>query len=741
VLVGGPGEVLSQPITVTARDGLGRPLAGVALRWEAVGQGARVLAPEGETDAGGVAEARWLLGVDAAELQVLRITARMAGQETRRLVHARAVAHVVSRLGAVSDAPAILRLGDSLKLDVTAVDPFGNPFPAPSFIAQSSDTSISQVAGSTLVGGPLRGHTWVRLSSAGVTDSFPVEVVQHVAAIAPVSDTLHFTAIGAVLPLSYTIRDDRGLLVRDTTAAMTVSDPSVAVLTQQEVRSVASGTTHVSISIGSARSSVAVQVRQQIASLALSPDTMSFTALMDTISGAIVAHDSLGYLVQDPQLQVTISDPRVAHLDSPMVVQALAPGSAILQVSDPVTAHVAQAVIQVRQTPVQVGIDIRRSGGFSFAMAGDSIGTVWAMDRNGYRLPSDRLQIIQSDSLYSYVAADGTVRARSSGVTTLQVHADSLVVEDTLVIVRPVEVQASAIADFAVIGLPDSLGPWAPTALIMPDSTTRLFFTGYVYDSIQAPPFSGSLHYASSSDGVHFVYRGVALPRDSGYSGYRSQGVENVFVLPRDDGPGCRMLASAGSSWWIWQIYSAVSDNCDSWTWEDGPALPGTIENDTIGRPNGEGIYAWRDSTGQLWMLAGAYPVTPGDVRTWTIALYRGVSQRQWEFVRTVLYPGPSGSGRERAVFGPSVVQIAPGLYRMFFAGDDLGIGPGGGRSRIWSAVSRDRLSWTFEGEVLDFGQATRGPRYPTIVGNRLYYVNSGPGFGAHLGAAQIQQP
>jgi hypothetical protein len=77
----------------------------------------------------------------------------------------------------------------------------------------------------------------------------------------------------------------------------------------------------------------------------------------------------------------------------------------------------------------------------------------------------------------------------------------------------------------------------------------------------------------------------------------------------------------------------------------------------------------------------------------------------------------------------------------MFFAGDDLGMGSGGGRSRIWSAVSHDRLDWAFEGEVLDLGLPTRGPRYPTVVGDRLYYVDSGPLVSARLGAAQIHQP
>jgi hypothetical protein len=78
----------------------------------------------------------------------------------------------------------------------------------------------------------------------------------------------------------------------------------------------------------------------------------------------------------------------------------------------------------------------------------------------------------------------------------------------------------------------------------------------------------------------------------------------------------------------------------------------------------------------------------------------------------------------------------------MFFVGDDWGFAPDGGRQCIWSAVSRDRLSWTFEGLVLDFQAPGGGPTYPTVVGDLLYYQYGNPYLDAlYLSAARIRQP
>lgn len=738
---GAPGEPIPSGVRLRVTNPGGDPIPAALVSWSVTGKGSSVRAVSTFTDRNGEAFGAWVLGTDAAEQQQLRVTVRTSVEQGQILIVARAIPHVVKALTVSLDTPVVLRVGDTLLLHPAAVDPYGNVIPSPSLSYAIADTTHLVEREGLLVAGPRRGRAEVLVSSQSVTTKIPVQVVQYVQSITAVSDTIQLNSVGAQQALPYVVRDDRGAVVLDTTATVSVLDSNVVQVQEGQVRSIAPGTSHVLLSIGSINKVLTVVVRQRVTSIKFGHDTIRFDALFDTVALQPIALDSLGAVVVGPRLSLAVGNQQVAKFVGPLTLQALAPGDAAVTAYDSSSGVSATVQIRVHQIPVDAGISIRQQDGFTFSATGDSAGAVWAVDHNGFRIPFNRFAVRISDSAAVTVDSTGTVRALRSGETQIVATIDTMTPTVDMTVVLPVQVLAANVPGFEIVGLPDSLGPWAPTAVPMPDGTTRLFFTGYVYDTIQSPPFSGSLHYATSADGVHFTYSGVALPRDSGYSGYRSQGVENVFMLPRDDGPGCRLLAAAGSSWWIWQIYSAVADDCTSWRWEEGPALPGVIENDTIGRPIGEGIDVWKDSTGSLWMLTGAYPATYGGVRTWTVGLYRGSDQRHWEFVRTVLYPGPPGSGRERAVGAPAVVAVGPGLYRMFFSGDDIGIAADGGRSRIWSAVSHDRLTWVFEGAVLDFQVPTRGPRYPTVVGDKLYFVNSGPGFGAHLSAAQIRQP
>lgn len=466
-------------------------------------------------------------------------------------------------------------------------------------------------------------------------------------------------------------------------------------------------------------------------------DTIELAALGEVRELSPEIRDAEGNLLDDVELKMVFENPTVVEAAGPSAIRAVHPGKTTLNLSCQAICVATDAVIIVRQQPVAVGLTFSQSAGLTLAKSGDSVGVAWALDRNGHRLPFDRVTVSVTDSFRLSIDPAGVLRGRRTGANVVTVQAGGLVATESLIVVMPVRVIEEHTPEFSVAGLPDTMVPWAPTALPTAEGTT-LFFAGYAFDSTVQTK-RADLHYATSTDGVHFTYRGVALPRDTAYYDYRSLGVENVFVVPRDDGPGCRMFASAGSIWWVWMVFSAVSDNCKDWTWEDGPAVPGVIENLVIGRPAGEGMHVWQDSTGVWWMILGAYPAGDGEVQLWSIGLYRGIHQRSWEYVRTLIYPGPVG--RERAAFAPSVVEFAPGLYRMFFAGDgDVG-GPGGPTGRIFSAVSRNRMDWIEEGPVLDLGLPDRGPTYSSVVGNRLYYLIHDQDIDPYLAAATIEQP
>lgn len=739
-IIGTPGRPVSERVLFQVTDEEGRPVPGAAVQWVVVGSGAQSVDTDVQTDAEGRFGATWVLGVRAEETQQLAALVRVGDHRAADTLDAVAVPAEVSSISFAADT-TVVRLGVPRFVTFEAVDPFGNHFVPLDARVTSLDTVIvdADSTGRLLARG--RGHARIVVGAGAHADTAVVAAIQVVQAIEVGAASVGFRSLGEETTLALVLRDDQGLPVLDSLPRVEALDTSIVELSVNDslrFRSRANGATTVLLTVGSVVHQVGVTVRQRVFRLRLQPDSIQFDAIGDTVRIAVETADSLGYPIPDADLTFETSTTSVVQVDTSGLVTSVGNGASRVSVSDSLSAVSVSSTVIVEQVATTVGIDVSERDGFSFAAQGDSIGGVWARDRNGYLVPVAALSVSIGDST-RVLATDGALRAARSGPTTVSVDVDGLHAQVAITPVVAVEVLEGSISGFTISGMPDSISVGPPTAISMPNGDTRLYFTGYAPDPTQYPPFSGDLHYAVSPDGVQFAYAGVALRRDAVY---RSQGIENVAMVPRDDGPGCRLFAAAGASWWIWQVFSAVADDCTSWVWEPGPTVPGEVNSDFDRRGIGEGMYTWQDSSGIWWMLVGAHSLEPEDDRVWTVGLYRGTSQRQWAFVRTIFRPGPAGSGRDRAVFAPSVVEFAPGLYRMFFAGDDYGIGPSGGSSRIWSAVSRDRFSWTFEGLVLGPQVAGEGPSYPTVIGDRLYYQYRNPFFGGvFISAAHINQP
>jgi hypothetical protein len=73
----------------------------------------------------------------------------------------------------------------------------------------------------------------------------------------------------------------------------------------------------------------------------------------------------------------------------------------------------------------------------------------------------------------------------------------------------------------------------------------------------------------------------------------------------------------------------------------------------------------------------------------------------------------------------------------MLLTADDLNIP--GGRSRLWSAVSIDKLTWQLEGELLSTPGASYF--YSTLEGDRLVTVCGSDLRSRHLCTVTVQMP
>jgi len=406
---GAPGEAIPS-VAIRVRDGQGALVAGATITWEAVGRNAQILYGSAKTDAHGFAAAAWQLGTNAVEEQQLRITAQRGQLRRELLIHARAVPHVVGQLRVSVDSPAVLRVGDSLRFSVTAIDPYGNTFPAPQPRLALTDTTMGRLSGAVVIGGPKRGALELRVTSNYVTTRVPLRVVQYVASMTPIIDKLEFTSLRAQLPIKYVLHDDKGNIVTDTVAQAQVVDTSIALIEGDSVRSVGPGATVLRLSVGAVVATVGLGVEQRVASLAFARDTIRFDALHDTSTIQPIARDSLGSLIPRADLAVEVTDSGIVTMASRDQLKSIRPGLTIVTVRDPTTGIATSSPVVVRQVITAIQPSLAR---LTFDAVGDSASvTATATDRLGSLVAGAVLDFSVSDS--SVVSLTG-VKVRSMG--------------------------------------------------------------------------------------------------------------------------------------------------------------------------------------------------------------------------------------------------------------------------------------------------------------------------------------
>jgi len=529
--VGGPGEPVPTGVTIRIRDMHAEPVAGAMVTWEAVGRNSVVVTGSLESDAKGLATAVWQLGTDAAETQELHVLVRRGQEHGELTVRARAVPHVVAQLRVSVDTPAVLRVGDSLPVAVTAIDPFGNTFPAPPARLSLSDTTMGKVAGSVVIGGPRRGATELTVISDYVTSRVPLHVVQYVAAIIPAVDTLTFRSLGAAIPIAYRVRDDRGRVVGDTIATLSVADTSVAQVTDTIVRASQPGATELRLAVGSVTSTVAIAVEQRVASLALRRDTIRFDALHDTTTIYAIARDSLGYPVLNPDLVLQVANDQVVTLSPDRSLEAVTPGITVLTLRDAVTGLTATAPVVVQQRVARIDV-----APITFDALGDTIPiAAVARDRLGSVVAGASLTYSISDSAVVRDEPGQRVRSAAEGRTVLTVtdpESGTVGTADVMVAQRVRTLTLNA----------DSLGYDA-----LGDSTPVSFDAR---DRLGAGVRSAVVSYSSTDAGVASVDAGgIIRTRNNGTT---------LIIGASQDGPADTVRVSVA------QIVSAILTDSDS---------------------------------------------------------------------------------------------------------------------------------------------------------------------------------
>jgi hypothetical protein len=631
----------------------------------------------------------------------------------------------VATVGVQPSALQIDALGDTLDLTVTQTDSLNAPVTGAAISFGSSDTSVASVTSSGRVISHRNGTTWVSARSPdGPADSITITVSQRVALVRSNSESILFESLTAQSRLELTILDRLGSVIASAVPTYSVEDSTIAsVDSTGTAMARKNGSTRVVASVGRLEAIVGVTVSQQPKELRLGQDTIRFDALGDSalVSGVVV--DSLGWAVPPPgqTLTVTSVDSSVVALESGVWVHARRNGIATLAVEAPgVRADQSVLVSQVATTvtasltfPKPI-VTIERGALLPI--------TCVALDRNGNLL----------DSQSTVRAERGTVTSGScdsslvvhSGLDTLVVSMHG-VVQRIPVTIAVTPIRSSRLGDFVVFDSFPSVGTsaWGLSARQNSHGEMEIYFSAYTALPDSTGYTRSDLHRAVWLGGLQFRYDGVVLTHEAPICDQQGMGLEHVVILPRAEQAGWRMLYSAGSFLcWGFQVFSAVSDDERTWVKEPGVRLAnGSVSGEWPPWPVGEGMAALRTPNGDWQLIVGGFEhVTSPSADEWQITEWRSADQLNWEYTGTVLTTRdmpPEGAG---TIFGPSIREISPGLWRMVFSGDNRRSGSPY-RSRLWSAVSTDRQSWQLEGELM--GDTGSDLFYAGIVNDFLIYL------------------
>jgi len=195
------------------------------------------------------------------------------------------------------------------------------------------------------------------------------------------------------------------------------------------------------------------------------------------------------------------------------------------------------------------------------------------------------------------------------------------------------------------------------------------------------------------------------------------------------------MYYSAGS-WgcYGWQVFSAVSTDERSWVKEDGVRLSNGGELFTppsppsgVPWPVGEGMTMDHLPDGRWRIITASFDhvLNPAPDDHWQISEWLSGDQLTWSYSGIVLGTSQMPLEGQGSVYSPSIVQLANGLFRMFFTADNRHVSSPR-HSTLWTAVSTDKQTWQIEGQLL--GAPGIDLYYATAVDNKVYFLSNTTG-------------
>jgi hypothetical protein len=379
---------LAQPLSVRVTDAYGNPTLGRPVRWSVLTGGGSVTPATDSVGADGVATAQLTVGTAPG----LNTVQAAAGAVTATFTAAGASA--IGASGGVLSVPGNVvaitipagALPGAAELTITPLssvpsDPtlvpgtsfeFGPSmhFTTPVQVKIRFDAALipSGTTAAQLKLHRLTNGTWqeltgnvVDLAASTVTapsSSFSTYALlgeRPVAAMHPALDTIVLTSTGATQSVTVALLDALSRILDSRPLRYVSADTTVATVSSQGVvTAVRSGTTTVTISFGILSVGVVVRVRQDAATVEVTPPTSALTALGATQQLGATAFDAGHSAVGGSTFTWTTSDAAVATVSSSGLVTAVGNGSATITAASGGVS--GTAAVTVHQTAVSMAV-------------------------------------------------------------------------------------------------------------------------------------------------------------------------------------------------------------------------------------------------------------------------------------------------------------------------------------------------------------------------------------------------
>ena len=312
-------------------------------------------------------------------------------------------------------------LGATVQLTAEVRDQNGQAMAGATVSWASSEAGVATVASSGLVTAAGNGAATITATAGSASGSAAVAVAQAVATIAvsPPADTL--VAFGDTVRLTAEATDANGHVVTGSDFEWQSSDTLVARVDETGlVESAAEGAVEVTATASGVMGRAELSVVPPLpTTVAMSADTLRFTALGETAQLAVEVREQAGRVMAEVLVSWASGDTLVAVVDSAGLVKAVGGGTTTVsatagEASGAVVVTVMQSAGSVVVTPASGAVAL-----------GDTLRlTAEAFDENGHLIDGAAFSWSSGDVSVATVDASGLVSGAAEGTVTVSATAD-----------------------------------------------------------------------------------------------------------------------------------------------------------------------------------------------------------------------------------------------------------------------------------------------------------------------------